>query len=750
MILLLFVTIRIPRVQSFFVGNTQRIIAHSTERRLFTENNILVRTNLSSSSSELTSLCDREDFHSAIKLMEHSLPNDDTKECYDMILNGLVKKQKTLQQHTIKHRGIGERIIYNPSINDDTIYLEQASTILNCLLDLGKNNSSFLPSAEDFNSVIEIWGNAAFVDNASVHCHNHLKSLWSLHDRLQDDKFLPLYDSYYHAIRVCSMRDRGPAAAQLAEDLMNEMESICHDHPHLTPDRSVANEVLNAWSKSGQKFRAGRKSEIFLESMIKRSEDDGKENMAPDITSFNIVLNALANGREKDAGVRAESLLRKMVVLSCPPDEISFNTVINAWARSSKKGAAERATEILEHMRKRYEAGLTNVQPSWSTYTTVLKAWARSRQKDSLDRAESVFEQYQKGCEAGKWSHNSLTYNSMINCYAKSNHPEAENRALDLFNKMKANSGKEGWDLCFVDIYTYTILIDTISKQESYDSSELAISLLEELEDSFKKTKDERLRPNVRVYTCVVNAVGRSHLCPNRAEEIVKRVEAKWENMPDVVLYNALINAYGWSTDITERSLKCFEILNHMIGLHQSGKVIDAKPDTVSFNSVLNACAYELADSQITSKEIVTTAVQTFELLCNSPEYGKPDSSTYIQVLITINNHLAKDDEMRVAMAEAIFLKCASNGQLCSLIITKLEAIIPNERFRKMMGSTLTSESPLRFDLSKFPSEWTANASRRNPATPLTKSRRQPNYFQVTKNIVSNTIKKRQSEHFDS
>lgn len=522
--------------------------------------------------------------------------------------------------------------------------------------------------------------------------------------------------------------------------------------------------------------------------MIKRSEDDGKENMAPDITSFNIVLNALANGREKDAGVRAESLLRKMVVLSCPPDEISFNTVINAWARSSKKGAAERATEILEHMRKRYEAGLTNVQPSWSTYTTgknfditidcffivilsflsfflllsihnnflllfifpVLKAWARSRQKDSLDRAESVFEQYQKGCEAGKWSHNSLTYNSMINCYAKSNHPEAENRALDLFNKMKANSGKEGWDLCFVDIYTYTILIDTISKQESYDSSELAISLLEELEDSFKKTKDERLRPNVRVYTCVVNAVGRSHLCPNRAEEIVKRVEAKWENMPDVVLYNALINAYGWSTDITERSLKCFEILNHMIGLHQSGKVIDAKPDTVSFNSVLNACAYELADSQITSKKIVTTAVQTFELLCNSPEYGKPDSSTYIQVLITINNHLAKDDEMRVAMAEAIFLKCASNGQLCSLIITKLEAIIPNERFRKMMGSTLTSESPLRFDLSKFPSEWTANASRRNPATPLTKSRRQPNYFQVTKNIVSNTIKKRQSEHFDS
>lgn len=104
--------------------------------------------------------------------------------------------------------------------------------------------------------------------------------------------------------------------------------------------------------------------------------------MTPDTTSFNIVLNALAQGKEKNADVRAESLLERMeslssssegssnVAINCPPDETSFNTVLNGWARSRQRGAAERATSILDHMSKRNEAGLSKVHPDWSTYST--------------------------------------------------------------------------------------------------------------------------------------------------------------------------------------------------------------------------------------------------------------------------------------------------------------------------------------------------------------------------------------------
>ncbi len=116
-----------------------------------------------------------------------------------------------------------------------------------------------------------------------------------------------------------------------------------------------------------------------------REETSDGEGMAPDTTSFNIVLNALAQGREKNSEFRAEALLERMeslsgssskgdghtgIPLNCAPDEISFNTVLNCWAMSGRKGSAERAIAILDHMKKRHEAGVTDVQPDWSTYTT--------------------------------------------------------------------------------------------------------------------------------------------------------------------------------------------------------------------------------------------------------------------------------------------------------------------------------------------------------------------------------------------
>ena len=116
--------------------------------------------------------------------------------------------------------------------------------------------------------------------------------------------------------------------------------------------------------------------------MARSKEDGERHKMTPDTNSFNIVLNALAQGKEKKSAFRAEALLQRMeslsssaeesgrITINCPPDETSFNTVLNGWASSRQRGDAERATAILDHMKKRHEAGLTKVHPDWSTYTT--------------------------------------------------------------------------------------------------------------------------------------------------------------------------------------------------------------------------------------------------------------------------------------------------------------------------------------------------------------------------------------------
>jgi pentatricopeptide repeat protein len=380
---------------------------------------------------------------------------------------------------------------------------------------------------------------------------------------------------------------------------------------------------------------------------------------------------------------------------------------------------------------------------------TVLKALARDRDPSAINRAEAVFSEYQEACDSGKSgiSHNAFTYNTMINCYAKSNDPDAGKRALELFETMKANMGEPGWELCFVDVYTYTSLIDSISKLQSHEASEQAISLLKEVEESFAKTGDMRFQPNIRLYTSVVNAIGRSHKYPDRAKAIVDRVESKHlegitgkEGKPDVVFYNALMNAYGWS-DEEGRSRKTFEILKHMISLFESGRLADAKPDTVSFNSVLNACVHEKTKDQSTSDDIMKTVVEAFELLNGSPEYGKPDQRTYVHILHSIANHMAKKDDKRTQMAEATFLQCASNGLVGHAVIPKLHMTVPRSRFQTLMGPASKGDgSTLKYDVSELPTKWTANALTRNSRNGRrTRSRRSQSNLQVTKKVISSS-----------
>lgn len=130
---------------------------------------------------------------------------------------------------------------------------------------------------------------------------------------------------------------------------------------------------------------------------------------------------------------------------------------------------------------------------------------------------------------------------------------------------------------------------------------------------------------------------------------------------PDVVSYNALINAYGWSRE-GGKGLKCFEILKKMIDLHESGKIFDVKPDIITCNSVLNACAFDTASTDSERAELMDTIVQTLEIFQTAaPKYGYPDHSTYSQVLSGISKHMPMN-ERRLDMAEATFWQVSNNN----------------------------------------------------------------------------------------
>ena len=142
---------------------------------------------------------------------------------------------------------------------------------------------------------------------------------------------------------------------------------------------------------------------------------------------------------------------------------------------------------------------------------------------------------------------------------------------------------------------------------------------------------------------------------------IVERMENLYKNgdievKPDVVTYNALLNAYGWSKDTPNKSSNCVEIYHKMKELYESGTNLDAKPDIITCNSILNACAFEETESNPErAAAVIQTVVTIFEeFQALSPTFGNPNYLTFAHVLLAISKHMPISSR-RNDLAESTF-----------------------------------------------------------------------------------------------
>ena len=201
--------------------------------------------------TEITSLCDVGQYDEAFSILQQLPADASLKSNYVRLLRSLSDRQLHLQEERMNERTnivITTKAAANDDENADSKeqYLFLADTIIKTMLELGKQSDShdLLPTAENVHLVIKMWWSSSFVEGASVRCRFYLDTLWSLYEKRKDERFVPLYESYYCAVSACSAKDRGSDAAERAENLLEEMESFCRKHPKLTPDRSIANGVM--------------------------------------------------------------------------------------------------------------------------------------------------------------------------------------------------------------------------------------------------------------------------------------------------------------------------------------------------------------------------------------------------------------------------------------------------------------------------------------------------------------------------
>jgi pentatricopeptide repeat protein len=184
---------------------------------------------------------------------------------------------------------------------------------------------------------------------------------------------------------------------------------------------------------------------------------------------------------------------------------ITYNTLLDACAKNS---CMDRTPALLEDMRR------VNSEPDLITYSTLIKGYCL---EGSVDKACKVLEDLKA---QGTLRPDEITYNSLLDGCAKQ---QRVDEALALLDEMQGMGIKPS-------NYTLSILVKLLGRTRRLSQ---AFKLVEEL------SSRHGLRPNVQVYTCLMQACFMARKL-ERALEVHDNMIAKG-CMPDEKLYVALI-----------------------------------------------------------------------------------------------------------------------------------------------------------------------------------------------------------------
>ena len=178
-----------------------------------------------------------------------------------------------------------------------------------------------------------------------------------------------------------------------------------------------------------------------------------------------------------------------------------------------------------------------------------------------------------------------------------------------------------------------------------------------------------------------------------------------------LLMYNPqVINAISKSQN-KSKAQKALRILRRMDKLYQAGYK-DARPNEVTYTSVLNSCAFPATLDQLTRRKALDTAKFTLHEL-QASRYGQPNEVTYGTFLKACANLLTDDDEMLRVVIEEAFRQCCRDGQVGDMVLSYLREAAPEDLYRELLDDAVeTSDSIITIE--ELPSAWSCNVRRRD------------------------------------
>eukprot|EP00523_Entomoneis_sp_CCMP467_P011964 CAMPEP_0168718216 /NCGR_PEP_ID=MMETSP0724-20121128/400_1 /TAXON_ID=265536 /ORGANISM="Amphiprora sp., Strain CCMP467" /LENGTH=578 /DNA_ID=CAMNT_0008764715 /DNA_START=193 /DNA_END=1927 /DNA_ORIENTATION=+ len=410
----------------------------------------------------------------------------------------------------------------------------------------------------------------------------------------------------------------------------------------LRPDQECYERVISTW------LRADKEDPRIS---IARSE----KWLQPNTKILNLFLDLCTKGRGAKSGLnlavkhaeKAESILKDMIEDSerlgfrstIAPNKDSFNFVIRGWTRCRKiPNIVERtsnALQLFEEYQKTHDASVAPDQKSYAMLLDALSVRAKmkvakcrdwgNKELNGFSELETIERIIRHMHDIGEESNPDLSptahsYNILLSCWANlapghTNAPFEAEKVLHRMSRFK----NEGEDSISPDTVSYTIVMRAWANSTHPTAPERVVWWLTKLLRDYDMTRDERLRPNTKLYNVVLRTLCAAQEM-TKAEKILSSLIQHSQNdsnndlAPNSESFVCVIR--GWaglakkgSIDALKRAARQLDIL---IDYEMAETGLLSSLDL--FERILDACAHLAPVKPV----VLDTAVDTFEKLRRS------------------------------------------------------------------------------------------------------------------------------------
>lgn len=308
-------------------------------------------------------------------------------------------------------------------------------------------------------------------------------------------------------------------AAEQAEGLLDRyLEEYRAGNPAVVIENTAFHAVMDAFSKCAAPERAQKTLQKMLD--VSRS-DERFSHLKPDVFSFTILATGWARSRHPNAADKAERLLHHMELKGMTVTTLTYNVVLNAIAVSHDPQKALRAAKIVRKMQQLAVSGREDCQPDLYTYQSWIHACSRTR--GGVPQTITILKYLDDEAASGNTSlrPNAYCFAAAIHAWAYSSEPEKSIRANELLQDMRQRYEIYGQRSCRPNVVVFTSVINACVKPATSADRQGAFQIAQLVFDELIQSSYGV--PNFLTYAAFLHVCGTT-LEESRRDAAVRRI----------------------------------------------------------------------------------------------------------------------------------------------------------------------------------------------------------------------------------